>query len=71
MDEWDISITRQNKNGVRQISLPVSVSRALNDKGFNRAILRLTSDGILIVPYVGRKKTPQKATVVLPFLKEG
>lgn len=63
VQEWDVSLTRTTKaeGGPIQVALPSVVARELRERGFTRAKVRLTDDGILVVPYVG-----QKTTVVLP-----
>ena len=64
MNEWDVSLKPAGGTGGRiHIWVPMAVSRALVDAGFNRATLRVTPAGLLLIPY---KSDNKKAQVELP-----
>lgn len=52
LSEWDVAITRTSPRGnTMQIAIPAAVGRSLLERGFNRATLTLTEEGILLVPF--------------------
>ncbi|MDQ3024021.1 MAG: hypothetical protein M3R04_06530 [bacterium] len=51
-EEWDVSITRPRKNGnSMQVVIPASIGVVLQERGFYRAKLTITEEGLLICPY--------------------
>ncbi len=37
------------------IAIPISISRAFNERGFNRVTIEVTKEGLLLKPYVSEK----------------
>jgi hypothetical protein len=50
---YDIALTKVKTNNSHRLvaSLPVRVSLAMLERGYNRATLEITEDGILFRPY--------------------
>lgn len=67
VQKWDVSLSRISKDsGTIQVALPAIVARALLEKGYNRAEVTVTEDGILIMPY--KSEGPKKdSSIDLPF----
>lgn len=64
--EWEVSLS--DNHGRLYFGLPLELSKALKDRGYNKATLKLTSKGILMIPHTGEvgKHGQPSIEVVLP-----
>ena len=64
---WDVSM--RGNRGTLQITVPIAVARALVAKGYDRAVLSLTEEGLLYKPYASehQRRTSRSDSVELPF----
>ncbi|RDI73332.1 hypothetical protein Gocc_2932 [Gaiella occulta] len=51
VQEWDVAMTPRKKGGPVQVVIPAPIARSLGERGYNRARVRLTGEGILYIPY--------------------
>jgi hypothetical protein len=62
--EWDVSLIGKNQQGTIAVAFPMVVSRALTSAGYNRAVVTVTDDGILVRPYVSSRKSSRRGEEV-------
>jgi hypothetical protein len=62
---WDIAIYRES-NGIARIGFPRALTRALDEKGYNRVRLSITADGLLLIPYEGERRGQSDGVTPLP-----
>ena len=63
MSEWDVAIGREGVVG-RRIMFPRPLARGLDAKGYNRAKVRVTAEGILLVPYKSEEAAKNGAAML-------
>ena len=63
--EVNIGFSYANKRLLARVTLPRELAQALQDAGFDRADLRITDDGILLVPFKsnGKPRVPHRVTL--------
>jgi hypothetical protein len=49
-DEWRVTLGTNPKSKQRTVNFPIAISRALTDAGYQTALIRLTNEGLLVVP---------------------
>lgn len=55
---WNIALTRTSR-GALTLTLPLDLSAALVERGYNRVDIELSKKGLLLTPYAGERKTPE------------
>ena len=57
MDEFDVAISQRTNGKAPQafVLFPMGLSRPLLDRGYNRAVIRVTDEGLLVVPYTAER----------------
>ncbi len=66
---WDRAVTDDRLGHMCRISLPRPIATAMAAKGFNRVLVKLTDEGILLQPYAAetsRRGNDGKEVVDLP-----
>ena len=61
---WDVALSGKAVGNVI-VSIPTAIGRPLIERGYKRARLTVTEDGILLAPYKGGK-APASTAVDLP-----
>lgn len=61
---WDVALNARKEGNV-QVVIPAAIGQTLIERGYNRARLTVTEEGILLVPYKGGK-APALTAVDLP-----
>lgn len=63
--EFDVALTNRATRNEKTIHLPTSLSRALEERGYNRVKIIVDDDGMHVHPYVAKGRGHNEA-VVLP-----
>lgn len=51
--EWDVGLRVANRSGTMEVTIPKPVARSLVERGYTRARITVTEEGILVAPYKG------------------
>lgn len=63
-DSYDAGIYRHTK-GAHMLVIPAPLARALTARGYTRATITVTPEGLLVRPYVGLA-SDKRTTALLP-----